>query len=222
MARRKRKLKRPQVLPDPIYGSTLVSKFINRLMLDGKKTKAEAIFYTALDLIKEKMGQDPFEVFQKAISNISPEMEVRSRRVGGASYQIPVEVREERKQTLIFRWLVSISRDRKERGMENKLAGEIMDAFNNAGNCVKKKIDIPWIRLEISESWRISMREKQQQLKEFYFILEKLIKSAKCMKAPLKWIGWSRSGSAVLPLPVRPLLVSGKITGLTLLILLVT
>lgn len=141
MARRKRKLKRPQVLPDPIYGSTLVSKFINRLMLDGKKTKAEAIFYTALDLIKEKMGQDPFEVFQKAISNISPEMEVRSRRVGGASYQIPVEVREERKQTLIFRWLVSISRDRKERGMENKLAGEIMDAFNNAGNCVKKKID---------------------------------------------------------------------------------
>ncbi len=141
MARRKRKLKRPQVVADPVYNSVKVAKFINGVMLDGKKTKAEKIFYDAMKIVKDKIGEDPHAVFEKAISNVAPEMEVRSRRVGGASYQIPVEVREERRQTLAFRWLIANARARKERGMTARLAGELMDAYNEAGNSVKKKID---------------------------------------------------------------------------------
>ncbi len=110
-------------------------------MLDGKKTVAERVFYDAMAIIKDKLGEEPFAVFQKAIENVSPEMEVRSRRVGGASYQIPVEVREVRKQTLAFRWMIKIARERKERGIANRLAGEIIDAYKESGNTVKKKID---------------------------------------------------------------------------------
>jgi small subunit ribosomal protein S7 len=141
MARRQRKIKRPEILPDPVYGSVLVSKFINRMMLDGKKTKAEKIFYDAMDVIKEKTGEEPYAVFEKAVQNIMPDLEVRSRRVGGASYQVPVEVREERKQTLALRWLVTITRQRKERGMVERLANEIIDAYKEAGNTVKKKVE---------------------------------------------------------------------------------
>lgn len=142
MARRQRKVKRPQILPDSVYGSVLVAKFINRLMLDGQKTKAEKIFYSAMDIVKEKSGQDAFEVFTKAVENSSPEIEVRSRRVGGASYQVPVEVREVRRQTLALRWLVDMTRKRKERGMENRLAGELLDAFNETGATFKKKQEV--------------------------------------------------------------------------------
>lgn len=141
MARRKRKIKRPEVLPDPIYGSVLVSQFINKLMYDGKKTQAEDIFYGALESIKDKAEDTPFDVFMKAIENVSPDVEVRSRRVGGASYQIPVEVREERKTSLATRWIINSSRDRKERGMIARLAGEFLDAYKSNGNAFKKKID---------------------------------------------------------------------------------
>ncbi|HCL56615.1 MAG TPA: 30S ribosomal protein S7 [Spirochaetia bacterium] len=141
MARRKRKLKRPKVLPDPVYGSIALAKFINRVMYDGKKSVAEGVVYGAMDSIKEKTGENPFDVFMKALENVSPEVEVRSRRVGGANYQIPVEVREERKTSLAFRWIVAAARDRKERGMDQRLAFEIVDAYKNTGSSVKKKID---------------------------------------------------------------------------------
>ena len=141
MARRKRVLKRPEILPDPVYKSVMISKFINRLMWDGRKTVAERMFYKAMDVIKEKTGKEPLEVFNKAIENVQPDVEVRSRRVGGASYQVPVEVREERKKTLAIRWLVSLSRARKERGFHVRLASELMEAANEAGNAFKRKID---------------------------------------------------------------------------------
>ncbi len=141
MARRKRKIKRPEVLPDPVYSSVLVSQFINKLMYDGKKTQAEDIFYGALESLKDKAEDTPFDVFMKAIENVSPDVEVRSRRVGGASYQIPVEVREERKKSLATRWIINSSRDRKERGMVSRLAGEFLDAYKSNGNAFKKKLD---------------------------------------------------------------------------------
>ena len=142
MARRKRKIKRPEILPDPVYGSQLVSKMINRLMWSGNKARAEKIFYDMMGILKEKAEGEAFEVLNKAIENASPEIEVRARRVGGATYQVPVEVRAERKQSLALRWIVTMARDRKERGMENKLASEILEAFRNAGNAVKKKIEV--------------------------------------------------------------------------------
>lgn len=142
MARRKRKLKRPEILPDAVYGSVLVSKFINRMMYDGRKSTAEKMFYSAMDIVKEKTSENPFEVFKKAIEAAMPEIEVRSRRVGGTSYQVPVEVREERRQTLAIRWLVGLARQRKERGFENRLALEIVDTFNGTGSTVKKKTDV--------------------------------------------------------------------------------
>ena len=141
MARRQRKIKRPEVFPDPVYGSVLVSKFINKLMYDGRKAQAEDVFYGALDFLKEKAEDKPFDVFVKALENVSPDVEVRSRRVGGASYQIPVEVRDERKKSLAMRWLIASSRDRKERGMIARLGSELLDAYKSNGNAVKKKID---------------------------------------------------------------------------------
>jgi len=138
---RRRKAPEREVLPDPKYRSELVSKFINGLMLKGKKSRAESIFYNAMHLIEKKMKQDPLEVFKKSMDNVAPILEVRSRRVGGATYQVPVEVREKRRRSLAIRWLVSYSRQRSERTMAERLANEIMAAFKNEGASVKKRED---------------------------------------------------------------------------------
>jgi len=129
------------VLPDPIYGSKVVTKLINSIMLDGKKGVAQKIVYGAFDIIKEKTGQEPIETFEKAMNNIMPVLEVKARRVGGANYQVPIEVRPERRQTLGIRWLVKYTRLRGEKVMEEKLAKELMDAANSMGASVKKKED---------------------------------------------------------------------------------
>lgn len=129
------------VLPDPIYGSKVVTKLINGIMLDGKKGVAQKIVYGAFDIIKEKTGQEPIETFEKAMNNIMPVLEVKARRVGGANYQVPVEVRPERRQTLGIRWLVKYTRQRGEKVMEEKLAKELMDAANSMGASVKKRED---------------------------------------------------------------------------------
>ena len=130
-----------EVLPDPMYGSVLVTKLVNSVMLDGKKGVAQKVVYAAFDQIKEKTEKDPVEVFQQALENVMPSLEVKARRVGGANYQVPVEIRPERRQTLAIRWLVINTRKRSEREMANKLAAELMDAYNNAGGTVKKKED---------------------------------------------------------------------------------
>lgn len=129
------------ILPDPIYNDKIVTKLINNIMLDGKRGIAQRIVYDAFDIIREKTGKDPREVFEQALNNIMPVLEVKARRVGGATYQVPVEVRPERRQALGLRWLTNYSRQRSERTMSARLAGEIMDAVNNAGNSVKKKDD---------------------------------------------------------------------------------
>lgn len=130
-----------EILPDPIYKNQVVTKFINQLMLDGKKGTAESICYNAFNIIQEKTGRDPVEVFETALKNVMPVLEVKARRVGGANYQVPIEVRPERRQTLGLRWLVTYSRKRSEKTMQEKLAGELLDAANNAGGSVKKKED---------------------------------------------------------------------------------
>ena len=129
------------VLPDPLYGSTKVTKLINNIMLDGKKGTAQKIVYGAFEKVQEKTGKDALEAFDEAVANITPQLEVKARRVGGATYQVPIEIRAERKQTLALRWLVDYSRKRSERTMKDRLAGEIMDALNNSGSAVKKKED---------------------------------------------------------------------------------
>lgn len=131
-----------EVLPDPIYGNELVSRFVNRIMLDGKKGTAEKLVYSAFDLIQEKTGKDSIELFEQAVNNIKPILEVRPRRVGGATYQVPVEVRAERKETLALRWLVNFSRKRGEKTMAERLAAEIMDAANNTGASIKRKEEV--------------------------------------------------------------------------------
>lgn len=141
MSRRKQ-IKKREVNPDPIYNSELVSRFINRMMLGGKKGIAEKIFYSAMGVIKEKMNLDGIEVFEKAIENVKPQVEVRSRRVGGATYQVPVEVSNIRQRSLSLRWIIGNSRDRNERSMASKLAAELMDAYNNTGSSIKKKEDV--------------------------------------------------------------------------------
>ena len=138
---RKGHIAKRDVLPDPIYNSKVVTRTINSIMLDGKKGTAQTILYNAFDRVKEATGQDPLEVFNKALENIMPVLEVRSRRIGGQNYQVPVEVRPERRQTLGLRWLVNYTRARGEKGMVEKLAKEIMDAANNTGASVKKKED---------------------------------------------------------------------------------
>ncbi len=130
-----------EVLPDPVYNSVILTKFINQIMLDGKKGVAEKIVYGAFDIIKDKTGKDPMEVFDEAMKNVMPVLEVKARRVGGANYQVPVEVRPERRQTLGIRWLVMYTRKRSGRSMEEKLAAELMDAANNTGASVKKRED---------------------------------------------------------------------------------
>ena len=129
------------VLPDPVYGSVVVAKLINSIMLDGKKGVAQTIVYDAFDTIREKTGEEPLEVFEKAMNNIMPVLEVKARRIGGANYQVPIEVRPERRQTLGLRWLTRYTRARSERKMSDRLAGELMDAANNTGSSVKKKED---------------------------------------------------------------------------------
>lgn len=128
-----------EVLPDPIYNSVLVTKLVNSIMLDGKKGVAQKVVYGAFDIVQEKTGKDGLEVFQAAMENIMPTLECKSRRVGGANYQVPMEVRPARRQTLGLRWLTQYSRARSERTMKERLAGEIMDAANNTGSAVKKR-----------------------------------------------------------------------------------
>ena len=130
-----------EVLPDPIYNSVVLAKFINQVMLDGKKGVAENIVYGAFDIIKEKTGEDPMDVFNTAMKNVMPVLEVKARRVGGANYQVPIEVRADRRQALAIRWLVMFARKRGGKTMEEKLAGELMDAANNTGAAVKKRED---------------------------------------------------------------------------------
>lgn len=128
-----------EVLPDPVYHSVLVTKLVNSMMLDGKKGVAQKVVYGAFDIVQEKSGKDPLEVFTTALENIMPSLEVKARRVGGATYQVPMEVRPERRQTLGLRWLTNYSRARSERTMKERLAAELMDASNNLGAAVKKR-----------------------------------------------------------------------------------
>ena len=129
------------VLPDPMYNSKLVTRLINNIMLDGKKGVAQKIVYGAFDIIQEKTGKDPLETFEAAMENVMPVLEVKARRVGGATYQVPMEVRPERRQTLGLRWITAYSRNRSERTMKERLAGEILDAINNTGGAFKKRED---------------------------------------------------------------------------------
>lgn len=138
---RKGYIAKRDVLPDPIYNDKVVTKLVNNIMEDGKKGVAQKICYEAFDIIKEKTGKDPLEVFEQALNNIMPVLEVKARRVGGATYQVPMEVRPERRQALGLRWLVNYSRQRGERTMRERLAGEILDATNNLGGAYKKKDD---------------------------------------------------------------------------------
>jgi small subunit ribosomal protein S7 len=138
---RRREVPKRRITPDPKFKDKLVSKFTNTLMIDGKKSTAEGILYGALDIIRERFKEEPLEVFRKALDNVKPKLEVKSRRVGGATYQVPVEVRPERRVTLAMRWIVNYSRDRGEKTMRERLAGEFVDAANGRGNAVKKKDD---------------------------------------------------------------------------------
>ena len=138
---RKGKVPKREILPDPVYGNKVVTKLINKVMLDGKKGTSQRIVYGAFELIKERTDKDPVEVFEQAMANIMPVFEVKARRVGGANYQVPIEVRADRRETLGLRWLVRYSRLRGEKGMTEKLAKEIMDAANNTGASVKKRED---------------------------------------------------------------------------------
>ena len=138
---RRRVADRHEVVPDPVYNSPLVTKFINGLMWGGKKSTAENIFYSAVQQVGEMTGEEPLKVFKRAIDNVRPTVEVKSRRVGGSTYQVPVEVHQERRGTLAIRWIVTYARGRGEKTMTDRLAGELLDAANNRGNAVKKKED---------------------------------------------------------------------------------
>ncbi|WP_028400853.1 30S ribosomal protein S7 [Ectobacillus panaciterrae] len=138
---RKGPVSKRDVLPDPLYNSKLVTRLINKMMIDGKKGTSQAILYNAFDIVRDRAGKDPMEVFEQALKNIMPVLEVRARRVGGANYQVPVEVRPERRTTLGLRWLVNYARLRGEKTMEERLANEILDAANNSGASVKKRED---------------------------------------------------------------------------------
>ena len=140
MSRRRRPEKR-EILPDPKFGDITLSKFMNNIMLDGKKSVAESIVYTALDTVETRLKKDPIGVFHDALNNVKPGIEVRSRRVGGATYQVPVEVRDVRAQALAIRWLITAARNRSETTMSARLSAELLDAANNRGNAVKKRED---------------------------------------------------------------------------------
>jgi small subunit ribosomal protein S7 len=138
---RKGAVPKRDVLPDPVYNSKIVTRFINKVMLDGKKGIAESIVYNAFEIMRSKTGKDPLEVFDQAMKNVMPVLEVKARRVGGANYQVPIEVRPDRRLTLGIRWMVKYSRERGEKTMHERLAAELMDAANNTGSAVKKKDD---------------------------------------------------------------------------------
>ncbi|MGH7361411.1 MAG: 30S ribosomal protein S7 [Candidatus Methylomirabilales bacterium] len=140
MPRRQVILKR-ETLPDPVYANRLVAKFINTMMAEGKKSPAEKIFYGAMGLIESRMKQDPLKMFKQAVDNVKPVLEVKSRRVGGATYQVPVEVRSERRTSLAFRWIIGFARQRNEKTMADRLAAELIEAANNRGAAVKKRED---------------------------------------------------------------------------------
>jgi small subunit ribosomal protein S7 len=142
MSRRKKTFKR-EVIPDPVFKDLVIAKFINKMMIQGKKATAQQLFYGALKELEGKIqGEEPLSLFKKALENVKPSLEVRSRRVGGATYQVPVDVRPSRRLTLAMRWLVEYSRDRGEKDYAKRLAGELLDAFNNRGNSIKKKDDV--------------------------------------------------------------------------------
>lgn len=138
---RRGQIAKRDVLPDPLYNSKLVTRLINNIMYDGKKGVAQKIVYGAFDIIREKTGKDPLEVFEQAMENVMPQLEVKARRVGGSTYQVPMEVRAERKQTLGLRWITTYSRTRSERTMKERLANEILDAINGLGGAAKKRED---------------------------------------------------------------------------------
>ncbi|MBQ9790844.1 MAG: 30S ribosomal protein S7 [Clostridia bacterium] len=141
MSRRNAAQKR-DVLPDPVYNSKVVTKLVNQIMLDGKRSIAQTIVYDAFNMMAEKLGQDAMTIFNQAMDNVKPVLEVKARRVGGSTYQVPMEIRAERRQTLAIRWIVDYARKRSERTMAAKLAGELMDAYNQAGGAFKKKEDV--------------------------------------------------------------------------------
>ena len=138
---RKGSVPKREILPDPVYNSRLAARFINRLMYQGKKGVAEKIFYSALEQLAEKTSEDPLRAFEKALDNVKPHLEVKARRVGGATYQVPMDVRPDRQVSLSVRWVISYARARGEKGMVNKLANELLDAFNSRGGAVKKRED---------------------------------------------------------------------------------
>ena len=139
---RRRRPESREILPDPVYGSTLAEKFVNNMMWDGKKAISQRIFYTAMDRIRERTGEDPLKLFKKAVENCKPVLEVKTRRVGGANYQVPIEVAQNRRTSLAIRWLLGNARSRPEKGMAEKLAQELTDAANMRGGAVKKKDDV--------------------------------------------------------------------------------
>lgn len=139
---RKKVIAKREILPDPKFKDTVITKFVNALMKHGKKSVAERIFYGALDIVQEKLNDEPVKVFKKALDNVKPHLEVKSRRVGGANYQVPVEVRPSRRQSLASRWLIEFSRTRTEKTMQERLAHEIMDAFQMRGGAVKRREDV--------------------------------------------------------------------------------
>lgn len=138
---RRRVIAKKEILPDPKYNSKVLSKFMNILMESGKKSTSESICYSAFEILRKKTGNDPLKVFKTALENVKPILEVKPRRVGGATYQVPVEIRPHRRSALAFRWIIKYSRARSEKTMQEKLAGELLDAFNNTGTSIKKKED---------------------------------------------------------------------------------
>ena len=139
---RRREITKREILPDPKYKNALVARFVNNIMERGKKSVAEGIFYGAMDLIQQRTQEDPLKLFEKSVTNVKPIIEVKSRRVGGATYQVPTEVRPERRTALAIRWLIAYSGERSEKSMEEKLAGELIDAANNRGGAIKKREDV--------------------------------------------------------------------------------
>ena len=139
---RRREITKREILPDPKYKNALVARFVNNIMERGKKSVAEGIFYGAMDLIQKRTQEDPLKLFEKSVNNVKPIIEVKSRRVGGATYQVPTEVRPERRTALAIRWLISYSTERSEKSMQEKLAAELMDAANNRGGAIKKREDV--------------------------------------------------------------------------------
>src|SRR6516165_3274813 len=244
MSRRHAAEKR-EIIPDPKFGNVVVSKFMNAVMYAGKKSVAESIVYGAFDLIEGKTKQNPLSVFQQALDNVMPSIEVRSRRVGGATYQVPVEVRQDRRQALGIRWLITAARERNEKTMTERLSAELLDASNNRGNAVKKREDThrmaeanrafalslvkPATAKEISPCpaatpsrtivtsalWPTSMPARPRRRSASSITPARATRSARCTMAPRRWTGWSKSRSAASPLRRPPPLRSGTTSGST-------